>query len=467
MSVEHEPDTTEAELSSALSGLSTQTSGKEETEEAKEAAARAQYEKTGLAEPKDIRLRVRDEQADPNSPLHSALSFEELQLEQSLLDGIYAMGYEKPSSIQGSALPLVLGTHGNAKRSNLIAQAQSGTGKTAAFTLSMLATVKEEPTVQAICVCPTRELARQNADRCTEMAKFTKLAPPCLVVKDAAIPPKIQAQIVIGTAGKLLDVIQRRALDPKTVKILVLDEADVMMDTQGQGEQTRKIRSKLPKTAQVLLFSATYSDRVRTFAEKVVPKPVATITLAREELSLDKIAQYYIKGTEEDGTDIRFDVLEDIYGYMAVGHSVIFTHRKDTALNLQKRMTDEGYAISLLTGDLDPKARDQVIDDFRTQKTRVLITTNVLARGIDIQHINLVINYDPPMHADGSADPETYLHRIGRSGRFGRSGIAINLYHNEASKAVLDQIADHFKKPMVAFDREKIPELAGMLRALN
>ena len=272
---------------------------------------------------------------------------------------------------------------------------------------------------------------------------------------------------MIGTAGKLLDVIQRRALDPKTVKILVLDEADVMMDTQGQGEQTRKIRSKLPKTAQVLLFSATYSDRVRTFAEKVVPKPVATITLAREELSLDKIAQYYIKGAEDDGTDIRFDVLEDIYGYMAVGHSVIFTHRKDTAFGLQKRMTDEGYAISLLTGDLDPKARDQVIDDFRTQKTRVLITTNVLPRGIDIQHINLVINYDPPMHANGSADPETYLHRIGRSGRFGRSGIAINLYHNDASKKVLDDIAEHFKKPMVEFEREKIPELAGMLRALN
>eukprot|EP00163_Fabomonas_tropica_P007734 TRINITY_DN1740_c4_g1_i1.p1 TRINITY_DN1740_c4_g1~~TRINITY_DN1740_c4_g1_i1.p1 ORF type:complete len:262 (+),score=85.53 TRINITY_DN1740_c4_g1_i1:196-981(+) len=225
--------------------------------------------------------------------------------------------------------------------------------------------------------------------------------------------------------------------------MFVLDEADVMLDQQGLGDQTIKIKKTLPKDVQVLLFSATYAKRVREFATKVVPNP-SIITVKREKLSVSGIRQFYIKcGTEEQ----KLQLLGDIYAFLTIGSSIIFVQTRKAAQHIHKVMTDDGHTVSLLHGaDMETSERDRTLDNFRLGKTKVLITTNVLARGIDIMSVTLVVNYDVPVDRQGNADPETYLHRIGRSGRFGRKGVAINLIDNQKSMDVLNEIAAHFKK---------------------
>ncbi|KAL6043828.1 RNA helicase required for poly(A+) mRNA export [Balamuthia mandrillaris] len=260
------------------------------------------------------------DQSDPTSPLYSVHSFEELGLAPELLRGVYALGYNKPSRIQEAALPIALGN----PPQNLIAQAQSGTGKTAAFTLSMLSRSTPEPYPQALCVCPTRELARQIHSVVSEMGKFSEIK-PLLVVRDAPIPKtKITHQIVIGTPGKLLDLLKHRTLDTSRIKVFVLDEADEMLALQGLSPQTLRLKNALPgkgKNCQILLFSATYDDKVAKFAYQVVPKPHVSIRLERKQLSLDKIAQFYIDCGSEGN---KFNVLAELYCYLSVGQSIIF-----------------------------------------------------------------------------------------------------------------------------------------------
>eukprot|EP01116_Phalansterium_solitarium_P015648 TRINITY_DN3476_c0_g1_i1.p1 TRINITY_DN3476_c0_g1~~TRINITY_DN3476_c0_g1_i1.p1 ORF type:complete len:506 (-),score=157.31 TRINITY_DN3476_c0_g1_i1:91-1608(-) len=419
-------------------------------------------------------VRVTIEQDDPNSPLYSVKSFEELNLHPDLLKGVYNMGFSKPSKIQENALPTIISD----PKKNLIGQAQSGTGKTAAFTLGMLSRV--DPTQnfpQAVCLSPTRELSRQIQDVVTTMGQFTSIT-TCLVVKEANIPRPLTAHILIGTPGKLLDLIHTRQFDPRRIRIFVLDEADQMLD-QGQsapgrggpqqrssmGEQSVQLKRYMPVDAQFILFSATFRDDVRAFAERIVGRergalPVVKIELKREQLTLDKIQQLFIKCNNEQD---KFKVLCDIYAYSTVGQSIIFVQTRDTASRLSELMRRDGFKVSLLHGDLMPLDRDECIDQFRSGKTRVLITTNVLSRGIDIEDVMLVINYDLPMDQYNRPDFETYLHRIGRSGRFGRRGIAINFVHDQRTILALDAISQHFKRDIHEFPADKLDELQQKL----
>jgi ATP-dependent RNA helicase DDX19/DBP5 len=308
-------------------------------------------------------------------------------------------------------------------------------------------------------------LARQIYDVVCKMGKFTKHK-PLLVISEERLPAKITNSIIIGTPGKVNDLITRGSLPTKSIKVFVLDEADVMLDTQGLAEQTLRIKRMLPKDCQNLFFSATFSDRVAEFANKVVPKPVTSIRLKKEELSLEKIKQYYVDcGSEKN----KFDVLSDIYGYLNVGQSIIFVHTIKTAQALHRQMIDAGHTVSILHGgkEMSPADRDRIIDSFRNGAIKVLISTNVLARGIDILQVSLVINYDLPLDANNRPDPETYIHRIGRSGRFGRSGIAINFVHDAQSKAVLRAIGDYYKREILQLPVEKIEDLPRILKELN
>jgi ATP-dependent RNA helicase DDX19/DBP5 len=404
------------------------------------------------------------EQDDPNSPIHSTKSFEELNLKPELLKGIYGMGFNKPSKIQETALPILLAPTNPPK--NIIAQAQSGTGKTAAFVLNMLSRV--DPKVefpQAICIAPTRELVRQIYDNIKKMGQHTQVQTQ-LVVKDTPFPPKITAQIVVGTPGKLLDLMKKRIMEISKVKVFVLDEADTMMEKGSLSDQAIQIKRVLPKSCQICLFSATFKDEVRAFAEKVVPQPCTNIRLKRAELTLDAIKQLYIDCKTDAN---KFNILSEIYGYLSVGQSIIFVHTRKTATELTKKMTEAGHTVSLLHGgeDMSSQERDRVIDDFRDARTKVLITTNVLARGIDILQVMLVINYDLPLDAHNKVDTETYLHRIGRSGRFGRKGIAINFVADEVSKGNLRALQMFFQKPIDELKPEQIETLQPMLEKLQ
>ncbi|CCF57600.1 hypothetical protein KAFR_0C06090 [Kazachstania africana CBS 2517] len=385
----------------------------------------------------EVKVKLVDIQADPNSPLFSAKSFDELGLAPELLKGVYAMKFQKPSKVQERALPLLLS---NPPR-NMIAQSQSGTGKTAAFSLAMLSRVNTEiDGTQAICLAPSRELARQTLEVIQEMGKFTKITTQLIVPDSFPKNEHIKAQIIVGTPGTVLDLMRRKLLTLNSVKVFVLDEADNMLDKQGLGDQCIRVKRFLPKTTQLVLFSATFADAVRQYAKKVVPE-ANTLELQRNEVNVSAIKQLYMDCNDEQH---KYEVLCELYGLLTIGSSIIFVATKNTANLLYGKLKQEGHQVSILHGDLQSQERDRLIDDFREGRSKVLITTNVLARGIDIPTVSMVVNYDLPTLPNGLADPATYIHRIGRTGRFGRTGVAISFVSDKKSFNTLSAIQKYF-----------------------
>lgn len=394
-------------------------------------------------------------QRDPNSPLYSVKSFEELRLKPQLLQGVYAMGFNRPSKIQENALPMMLAE----PPQNLIAQSQSGTGKTAAFVLAMLSSVNPANRYpQCLCLSPTYELALQTGKVIEQMGKFYPELKLAYAVRGNKLDrgQKVAEQIVIGTPGTVLDWCSKlRFIDPKKMKVFVLDEADVMIATQGHQDQSIRIQRMLPRDCQMLLFSATFEDSVWRFAQKVVPEP-NIIKLKREEETLDTIKQYYVLCNSREE---KFQALCNIYGSITIAQAMIFCHTRKTASWLAGELSKEGHQVALLSGEMMVEQRAAVIDRFREGKEKVLVTTNVCARGIDVEQVSVVINFDLPVDKDGNPDNETYLHRIGRTGRFGKRGLAINMVDSKHSMNILRQIEQHFNKIIEKLDTDDIDEI--------
>ncbi|KAL2103829.1 hypothetical protein ACEWY4_000697 [Coilia grayii] len=395
-------------------------------------------------------------QRDPNSPLYSVKSFEELRLRPPLLQGVYAMGFNRPSRIQENALPMMLA----APPQNLIAQSQSGTGKTAAFVLAMLTHVNpENKWTQCLCLSPTYELALQTGKVIEHMGQFypeVKLAYAIRGSRRLERGQKVQEQIVIGTPGTLLDwCLKLKFIDPKKITVFVLDEADVMIATQGHQDQSIRIQRMLTKDCQMLLFSATFEDSVWSFAQRIIPDP-NIIKLKREEETLDTIKQYYVQCSSKEE---KFSALCNIYGAITIAQAMIFCHTRRTANWLAGQLTKEGHQVALLSGEMTVEQRAAVIQRFRQGKEKVLITTNVCSRGIDVTQVSVVINFDLPLDKDGNPDNETYLHRIGRTGRFGKRGLAVNMVDSKYSMDILLSIQDHFNKKIKKLDTDDIDEI--------
>ncbi|ERE76494.1 ATP-dependent RNA helicase DDX25-like protein [Cricetulus griseus] len=368
--------------------------------------------------------RVEVLQKDPSSPLYSVKTFEELRLKEELLKGIYAMGFNRPSKIQEMALPMML-AH---PPQNLIAQSQSGTGKTAAFVLAMLSRVNAlELFPQCLCLAPTYELALQTGRVVERMGKFCVDVEVMYAIRGNRIPrgTEVTKQIIIGTPGTVLDwCFKRKLIDLTKIRVFVLDEADVMIDTQGFSDQSIRIQRALPSECQMLLFSATFEDSVWQFAERIIPDP-NVIKLRKEELTLNNIRQYY-------------------------------TRRNAKWLTVE--MMQDGHQVSLLSGELTVEQRASIIQRFRDGKEKVLITTNVCARGIDVKQVTIVVNFDLPVNQSEEPDYETYLHRIGRTGRFGKKGLAFNMI--EVDKLpLLMKIQDHFNSNIKQLDPEDMDEI--------
>ncbi|KAG7553568.1 hypothetical protein FFLO_03000 [Filobasidium floriforme] len=433
----------------------------DEEEKQKEASAPGPASKL-LQSSYDVKVTLRDQQADPNSPLFSIKSFEDLGLHPQLLKGLYAMKFQKPSKIQEKALPLLLAN----PPSNMIAQSQSGTGKTAAFSLTMLSRIaygQELP--QAICLAPSRELARQIEIVIQSMGKFLPLQ-TFLAVKDGwDRNTKVTAQVIVGTPGTVMDMIGKRVLDVKGIKVLVLDEADDMLDIQGLGDHTLRIKKMIPPAAQTLLFSATFPDRVDAFAKRFAPD-ANEIRLKPEELSVEGIKQFYMDCESEE---VKYDVLLELYNLLTIGQSIIFCARRDSADVIANRMIAEGHSVAALHGAKDANERDLVIDGFRDGNTKVLITTNVIARGIDISQVTMVVNYDLPTLRQGGmgrdrVDTETYLHRVGRTGRFGRQGIAVNFVSDENSWQAIQDLKTDLGRDIVKVATGDFDEMEKTLK---
>ncbi|PVH15981.1 ATP-dependent RNA helicase FAL1 [Candidozyma duobushaemuli] len=352
-----------------------------------------------------------------NIKVHS--TFEGMALKPDLLKGIYSYGFEAPSAIQSRAIMQII------SGKDTIAQAQSGTGKTATFSIGMLQALEPKlRQTQALVLSPTRELATQINSVIMNLGNYMNIhTHACTGGKQVGEDTKKLGQgqhIVSGTPGRVLDVIKRRHLQTRSVKMLILDEADELM-TKGFKEQIYEIYRQLPSTVQVVVVSATLTREVLEMTSKFTTDPVR-ILVKREDVTLEGIKQYYIQCEKEEW---KFDTLCDLYDNLTITQAVIFCNTKAKVTWLAEQLRKANFAVVAMHGDMKQDERDSIMNDFRSGNSRVLISTDVWARGIDVQQVSLVINYDLPL------DKENYVHRIGRSGRFGRKGKAINLLTKE------------------------------------
>jgi len=353
-------------------------------------------------------------------------SFDHMQLKEDLLRGIYAYGFEKPSAIQQRGILPVI------QKRDTIAQAQSGTGKTATFSIAALQRLEmNEPQCQVLVLAPTRELAQQIHKVMKSLGTYLEVTTRACV-GGTAVREDIQqlangVQIVVGTPGRVNDMISRGALRLKALKLFCLDEADEML-SRGFKEQIYDCFQYLPSEVQVALFSATMPNEILQLTERFMRNPVR-ILVKKEELTLDGIKQYYVAVEKED---YKLATLYDLYESLTITQAIIYCNTRRKVMWLTDKMKQHDFTVSAMHGDMYQKERELIMKEFRSGSTRVLITTDLLARGIDVYTVSLVINYDLPMNR------ENYIHRIGRSGRYGRKGVAINFVCDEDEPKLRD-----------------------------
>lgn len=358
-------------------------------------------------------------------------SFDDLPLHENLLRGIYSYGFEKPSTIQQRGIkPLLMGR-------DTIGQAQSGTGKTATFVIGSLQKIDYDAKVtQVLILAPTRELAMQIQKVALALGDYLKVrCHACIggtVIRDDLEKLKDGMQLIVGTPGRVMDMVSKRHLRVDDIGLFVLDEADEML-SRGFKEQIYDIFKFLPPNVQVALFSATMAPDILDLTGKFMRNPVR-ILVKKDELTLEGIRQFYIAIEREEW---KLDTLCDLYETLTITQAIIYCNTRRKVDWLAEKMSQRDFTISIMHSELDQKDRDRIMREFRSGSSRVLISTDLLARGIDVQQVSLVINYDLP------ANIENYLHRIGRSGRFGRKGVAINFVTNSDARHMKD-IENHY-----------------------
>ncbi|KFA64700.1 hypothetical protein S40285_07136 [Stachybotrys chlorohalonatus IBT 40285] len=417
---------------------------------------------SGLQEPEwDVEVSLSELQQNENTPFYSASKWEDLGLPKPVVDALYSLNFLKPSKVQSKSLPLMLSDPPR----NMMAQSQSGTGKTAAFVTTILSRVdfNQPDQPQALALAPSRELARQIEGVVRSIGRFVETLKIAAAIPGGVVRNEpVHASVIVGTPGTTMDLIRRKQLDVSKLKLLVIDEADNMLDQQGLGDQCLRVKSMLPKDIQILLFSATFPDRVNKYAQKFAPN-ANSLKLQRSELTVKGISQMFI---DCPNGSAKYDILCKLYGLMTVGQSVIFVKTRESANEIERAMTADGHRVSALHAAFDGSERDELLDKFRRGENKVLITTNVLARGIDVSSVSLVINYDIPMKGRGDSEPdaETYLHRIGRTGRFGRVGVSISFVHDKASFQALSSIANIYQIDLVHLDTEDWDEAEATVK---
>jgi translation initiation factor 4A len=344
-------------------------------------------------------------------------NFENLNLKENLIKGVYIYGFKKPSKIQVKGIQAI-----NTGKDSII-QSQSGTGKTATYLLGILNRLDDNDKCQGIIITPTRELALQVYKVASEICKFTDFKIE-LCTGGTSINKNRnnlkKTNLVIGTIGRINHMIQENRINLYNIKLIALDEADDILN-DGISKELNNIFNKVPSGTQFCLISATLSNNVFELSKKIMHEPVK-ILLKKNEIPVDLIKQFYIDTEIEE---LKFEVLLDLYNLVSTSQAIIFCNTIRKVEWLTKNLEDKNFSITSIHGQMTSSQRSDVVKDFRDGKTRILITTDLLARGIDIPQVNLVINYDLP------PNKETYIHRIGRCGRFGKKGVAIALVKME------------------------------------
>jgi len=353
-------------------------------------------------------------------------SFDDYDLHENLLRGIYSYGFEKPSAIQQRGVKPILDGR------DTIGQAQSGTGKTATFVIGCLQRIDYGfKACQALILAPTRELAQQIQKVALALGDYHKVkAHSCIggtSVRDDIDKLREGQHMVVGTPGRVFDMIGKRHLRVDDLITFVLDEADEML-SRGFKDQIYDIFKTLPPNIQVCLFSATMPPEILDLTTKFM-RDAVRILVKKDELTLEGIRQFYVAIEKEEW---KLDTLCDLYETLTITQAIIYCNTRRKVDFLADQLAKRDFTISTMHAELDQKERDLVMREFRSGSSRVLISTDLLARGIDVQQVSLVINYDLPQNM------ENYLHRIGRSGRFGRKGVAINFVTNNDVRAMKD-----------------------------
>jgi translation initiation factor 4A len=360
--------------------------------------------------------------------------WDELDLKDDILRGIYATGFENPSQIQKTAIKPMMQKH------DIIAQAPSGTGKTCAFTVGSLERIDlEDKSIQIIILAPTHELVKQitgvisSISSAMEGIRIKTLVGGTPVNDDIRDLRENTPHIIVGSTGRVNDMLRRNQLNTKSIKLMVLDEADEML-SGGFKDQVYDIFQSLPSTAQTAIFSATMPPYMLEMTDKFMKNPVK-ITLEAEKLNLEGIEQFYL-AVEND--DAKFHALKSLFDCLTVNQTIIYVNSVQRVIDLYDGMIKDGYSVICLHSSMSSAERGDAIREFRSGSFRVLISSNVTSRGIDIQQVSTVINFDLPRSVN------TYLHRIGRSGRWGRKGMAINFITRQ-DVSNMKFIENHYK----------------------
>jgi len=399
---------------------------------------------------------------DDSYLLSTEKTWDELGVKDNIKKGLIEMDFISPSKIQSTTFPLIM----KEPRTNIVAQAKNGSGKTGAFGLGMISSIDENlNSLQAVVFAHTRELVMQINDVLSKMAKFTNIKVQALLSGEEQT--KEIGHIIVITPGHFENCFLKRDKDKlKKLKILVLDEADYMLTndvTSKVCDRTFKLFQKEKMNVQILFFSATFDVKCFKFIKRFYTN-AHIIELKKEELTLENVKQYYQDCKTED------DKVQFIEDYLKVSHGssrvIIFANKRDYVVKLQKKLFERGYKVYILMGgDMARESRDETIKKFREGKIQILITTDLLSRGYDERLVRLVINFDLPVKKGpfgNEANYETYLHRIGRAGRFGTQGIGINLCCGKNDHEILKNIENYYKTKI-----EKMQTLDELLEDLK
>jgi translation initiation factor 4A len=359
-------------------------------------------------------------------------SFDAMKLSDEILRGIYSYGFEKPSAIQQLAIiPIISGK-------DIIGQAQSGTGKTGTFTIAALQLIDFkilEP--QVLAISPTRELAVQTNEVFNNIGSFCDIKTSCLIgggnVQSDHEILRRGCHAVIGTPGRIYHMINDKKLKLNNIKLLIVDEADVMLEKGFKDQLYEIFKMGFPNTMQVALFSATLTDQTYEIANKFMRNPLK-IAIKKDEVNLVGIQQYKIILQKDEH---KFSTLIDLYKFISIKQAIIYCNNKNRTIALAAELNDLKLSMTFIHGDMEPNERKLIMKEFKEGKYRILISTDLLARGIDIQQISLVINYDFPTNR------ENYIHRIGRTGRYGRKGIALS-FVTERDESQIKEVETYY-----------------------
>jgi superfamily II DNA/RNA helicase len=345
-------------------------------------------------------------------------NFEDLNLREDVLRGIFSFGFERPSPIQRIAIKPIM--DGN----DCVIQSHSGTGKTATFIIGALQSLdlslKE---TQVIIISNTRELAEQHQRVFKSLSGLTNVSSYLCIGGDMSnkyMSGTIKNEVIIGTPGRICDMIKRKYIDTTNIKLMIIDEADEVLSSGFRKQVSAIFRSIVDPNFQTILISATIPEEMSELIKHILRPNYVSILVKDDDLTLDGIKQYFVEISEQYKMNALIDMLSNI----RISQGVVYCNKKQKADEIKHMLSEQNFKCDVLHSDLMPKERKSVLNNFVTGNSRILITTDVMARGIDVQQISIVINYDMPKH------PQTYIHRIGRSGRFGRKGLAINYVGN-------------------------------------